>query len=124
MKQKRYSNEQIVYALKRVQAGEKAAEGCRQMGISEATLYNWKKKYGGMGAYPLLRHPRYHLHFTPTHNSWINQIERWFALLSERQIKRSSHHSVKDLETALTSSLKRTMPTRNRSNGQKAPTKS
>jgi transposase len=49
----------------------------------------------------LLRHPRYHLHFTPTHSSWINQIERWFALLSERQIKRSSHHSVKELETAI-----------------------
>lgn len=49
----------------------------------------------------LLRHPRYHLHFTPTHSSWLNQIERWFALLSERQIKRSSHHSVKELETAI-----------------------
>ena len=49
----------------------------------------------------LLRHPRYHLHFTPTHSSWLNQIERWFALLSERQIKRSSHHSVKELEMAI-----------------------
>jgi transposase len=49
----------------------------------------------------LLRHPRYHLHFTPTHSSWLNQIERWFALLSQRQIKRSSHHSVKELETAI-----------------------
>jgi transposase len=49
----------------------------------------------------LLRRPRYHLHFTPTHSSWLNQIERWFALLSERQIKRSSHHSVKELETAI-----------------------
>jgi len=50
----------------------------------------------------LLRRPRYHLHFTPTHSSWLNQIERWFALLSERQIKQSSHHSVKELETAIT----------------------
>lgn len=49
----------------------------------------------------LLRHPRYHLHFTPTHSSWINQIERWFALLSQRQIKRSSHHTVKELEAAI-----------------------
>lgn len=49
----------------------------------------------------LLRHPRDQLHFTPTHSSWINQIERWFALLSVRQIKRSSHHSVKELETAI-----------------------
>jgi transposase len=49
----------------------------------------------------LLRHPRYHLHFTPTHSSWINQVERWFALLSERQIKRASHHTVRDLELAI-----------------------
>jgi transposase len=49
----------------------------------------------------LQRHARYHLHFTPTHSSWINQVERWFALLSERQIKRGSHHSVQDLESAI-----------------------
>lgn len=49
----------------------------------------------------LQRHPRYHLHFTPTHSSWINQVERWFALLSQRQIKRSSHHTVRDLELAI-----------------------
>ena len=34
------------------------------------------------------RHPRYHLHFTPTHSSWLNQVERWFALLSQRQINK------------------------------------
>jgi transposase len=49
----------------------------------------------------LQRHPRYHLHFTPTHSSWINQVERWFALLSQRQIKRGSHCSVRDLESAI-----------------------
>lgn len=49
----------------------------------------------------LVRHPRYHLHFTPTHSSWINQVERWFALLSQRQIKRGSHHTVRDLEMAI-----------------------
>lgn len=43
----------------------------------------------------------YHLHFTPTHSSWLNQIERWFALLSQRQIKRSLTHGVKGLETAI-----------------------
>ncbi len=48
-----------------------------------------------------LRHPRYHLHFTPTHSSWLNQVERWFALLSQRQIKRGSHYSVRDLESAI-----------------------
>src|ERR1700688_1505941 len=48
-----------------------------------------------------VRHPRYHLHFTPTHSSWLNQVERWFALLSQRQIKRGSHYSVGELQTAI-----------------------
>jgi transposase len=49
----------------------------------------------------LLKRPRYHLHFTPTHASWLNQVERWFALLTERQIKRGSHRSVQELEDAI-----------------------
>src|SRR5260370_15849574 len=48
-----------------------------------------------------LRHPRYNLHFTPTHSSWLNQVERWFALLSQRQIKRGSHYSVREFEAAI-----------------------
>lgn len=55
MKQKRYSSEQIVYALKRVEGGEKAAEICREMGISEATFYYWRKRYTGMGVSELGR---------------------------------------------------------------------
>jgi transposase len=42
----------------------------------------------------LLKRPRFHLHFTPTHASWLNQVERWFGLLTQRQIKRGSHTSV------------------------------
>ena len=49
----------------------------------------------------LLRHPRFHLHFTPTYSSWINQVERWFAGLSEKQIKRGSHRSTRELEKAI-----------------------
>jgi transposase len=49
----------------------------------------------------LLRHPHYHLHFTPTHSSWLNQVEGWFALPSQRQIKRGSHYSVRELESAI-----------------------
>ena len=49
----------------------------------------------------LQKRPRYHLHFTPTHASWLNQVERWFALLTQRQIKRGSHRSVAELETAI-----------------------
>lgn len=55
MKGKRYSNEQIVYALKRVESGEKASEVCRQMGVSEASFYEWKKKFAGMGVSELGR---------------------------------------------------------------------
>ena len=45
----------------------------------------------------LAAHPRFHLHFTPTYASWLNQVERWFGLLSQRAIKRGSFRSVADL---------------------------
>ena len=54
----------------------------------------------------LIKRPRYHLHFTPTHASWLNQVERWFALLTERQIKRGSHRSVEQLEDAIREFIK------------------
>lgn len=54
----------------------------------------------------LQKRPRYHLHFTPTHASWLNQVERWFALLTERQIKRGSHTSVQQLEAAIQEFIK------------------
>jgi transposase len=47
------------------------------------------------------RHPRFHLHFTPTSGSWLNLVERWFGLLSQRQIKRGSHRSTRELERAI-----------------------
>jgi transposase len=47
------------------------------------------------------RHPRYHAHFTPTGASWLNQVERWFALLSARAIKRGTHRSTLALEQAI-----------------------
>ena len=49
----------------------------------------------------LLKRPRYHLHFTPTGSSWLNQVERWFALLTQKQIRRSSHRSTRELEAAI-----------------------
>jgi transposase len=48
-----------------------------------------------------LRHPRFHLHFTPTYSSWLNQVERWFALLEQKQLKRGSHRSTAELEKAI-----------------------
>lgn len=47
------------------------------------------------------RHPRFHPHFTPTYSSWLNQVERWFALLEQRQLKRGVHRSVKSVEKAI-----------------------
>ncbi len=47
------------------------------------------------------RHPRFHAHFTPTYSSWLNQVERWFGLLEQRQLKRGSHTSVLQLERAI-----------------------
>ena len=49
----------------------------------------------------LAARPRYRLHFTPTSSSWLNQVERFFALLTARQLKRGTHRSVEDLEAAV-----------------------
>jgi len=49
----------------------------------------------------LLRHPRYHLHFTPKSASWINLVERWFAALTQKQLRRGTHRSVSALEHAI-----------------------
>lgn len=46
----------------------------------------------------LLAHPRFHLHFTPTYASWLNQVERWFGLLTDQQIRRGVHKNVHSLE--------------------------
>ena len=51
------------------------------------------------------RHPRFHVHFTPTSASWINQVERWFATLTEKQIRRGTHRSTRQLEQAIRSYL-------------------
>jgi len=49
MKQKRFTEEQIVYALKQAETGVKVNELIRTMGISEQTFYRWKKQYAGLG---------------------------------------------------------------------------
>jgi transposase len=45
----------------------------------------------------LLRHRRFHFHFTPTYGSWMNLVERWFAALTTKKLQRSAHRSVKEL---------------------------
>ena len=55
MKKTRYTEEQIAFALKQAETGNRVEKVCRKMGISEATFYNWKKKFGGMGMAELRR---------------------------------------------------------------------
>ena len=55
MKKSRFTESQIVFALKQSETGVKVEEVCRKMGISEATFYNWKKKFGGLGITELRR---------------------------------------------------------------------
>ena len=51
----------------------------------------------------LARRPRFHVHFTPTGSSWMNQVERWFGLLTDKLIRRGVHTSVPALENDIRS---------------------
>jgi putative transposase len=55
MKKSRFTEEQIGYALRHAETGTKVSEVCRKIGVAEATFYNWKKKYGGLGVSELGR---------------------------------------------------------------------
>ena len=57
MKKSRYTEEQVAFALKHAELGTSVAEVCRKMGVSEATFFRWKQKYGGLGPSEL-RKPR------------------------------------------------------------------
>jgi transposase len=54
----------------------------------------------------LAKHPRFHLHFTPTSSSWLNLVERWFRELTDKAIRRGVFHSVNDLITAIEDYMK------------------
>jgi hypothetical protein len=58
----------------------------------------------------LVKRPRWHVHYTPTSASWVNQIERFFALLTERQIRRGVHRSLGTLQAAITSFIEQSAP--------------
>ncbi len=72
----------------------------------------------------LAKHPRFHMHFTPTGSSWINQVERWFGLLTDQLIRRGVHKSVRPgrRHPRLDQRLERR--TRDRSSGPRPPTRS
>jgi len=55
MKTTKFTEEQIAFALRQAETGTKVAEVCRKMGISDATFYNWKNKYGVLGVSELRR---------------------------------------------------------------------
>ena len=60
MKRKRYTDEQIAYALRQAESGTPVTEICRKMGVSQQTFYTWRRKFAGMGVAELreLRHLR------------------------------------------------------------------
>ena len=49
----------------------------------------------------LARHPRFHMHFTPTSSSWLNLVERWFGELTRKRLRRGTFKSVRDLQAAI-----------------------
>jgi putative transposase len=55
MKKSKFTEQQIAFALKQAESGISVEEVCRKIGVSEATFYNWKKKYGGLGVSELRR---------------------------------------------------------------------
>lgn len=55
MKKSKFTEQQIAFALKQVELGTSVEEVCRKLGISDATFYNWRKKYGGLGPSELRR---------------------------------------------------------------------
>jgi putative transposase len=55
MKTSKFTEEQIVYALRQVEDGEAVVDVCRKLGVSQQTFYTWKKKYGGLGSTELKR---------------------------------------------------------------------
>jgi putative transposase len=82
MKKSRFSEEKIIGILKEAEAGVKATEICRKNGISTATLYNWKARYGGMDASQLRR---------------LKELENENARLKKMYAELSlTHHALQD----------------------------
>jgi putative transposase len=69
MKKTKFTEEQIAFALRQAETGTRVEEVCRQLGISQATFFNWKKKYGGLGVPELRR-----LHQLAEENSQIKKL--------------------------------------------------
>ena len=79
---KRFTESRIVAAIKKQESGISIKEICRELGISEATFYNWKAKYGGMEASDVKRHKELEADY--------NRLTRMYAELS------MEHHALKE----------------------------
>jgi hypothetical protein len=71
----------------------------------------------------LLRHRRVHFHFTPTYASWLNLVERFFGLLTQKALKRGSHTSISQLRAAILAASRRITNGAHPSSGSRAPTR-
>lgn len=78
MKKTRYTEEQIAFALKQTETSPRVGEVCRKMGISEATFYNWKKKFAGPGVTELRR-----LRQLEDENQWLKKLVAELSLNKE-----------------------------------------
>ncbi|BCG76139.1 hypothetical protein MesoLj113a_72970 [Mesorhizobium sp. 113-1-2] len=67
----------------------------------------YHQTFDGADAAWLARWPHYHVHFTPTSASWINQVERWFATLTRKQLRRGVHTSTSQLEADIRTFIER-----------------
>ena len=72
----------------------------------------------------LVRHSRFHLHFTPTYGSWMNMVERWFAELTNEWLRRGTHRSTKGFEPPITEWIETSNKNPAHSCGRRVPTKS
>src|SRR5438105_3556741 len=72
----------------------------------------------------LVRHPRFALHFTPTYSSWLNLVERWFAEITTKWIKRGTHRSVRDLVASIRTWITNWNDNPTHSSGTRPPTRS
>lgn len=94
MRKSRFSEPQIVAALQRQERGEKPRDICREIGISEATFYTWKAKYGGMDASELKRIKELEAeNARSTHRRWVGSgctpTSRWSTKRSRRPWQKS-----------------------------------
>ncbi len=86
-------------------------------------LHRSRMRSGSQGKSGLASHRRFHLHFTPTYSSWLNQVERWFALITQQAIRRGSFRNVRQLVGKSTPTSLITTPTSGPSFGLPPPTR-